>query len=289
MSYEIDRDPKVEPSLTEMAIKGLNDLYKATKKSKKGFFVLVEASRIVRFPNTMTLQPLIYIQDHAGHANDPTGHLHEILEFNRAMDAMRDWIDEHDDSETVLISTADHECGGLTLGYELGGDPSYWWAPEYFAASKGTSGKYASLWKAYKAGNNSDATEYLKKSIFAPYGILNPTDAEIAKGVELKASTGDFGRHLGLTLSKRLGINWATGGHSGVDVTLYGYGMNHEKLAGHRENTEIAGFVLEQLGLSLASVTRKLKSNRTFVDGIVKRQPGDPARMKGRSLISHHH
>lgn len=51
MSYEIDRDPKVEPSLTEMAIKGLNDLYKATKKSKKGFFVLVEASRIVRCPN----------------------------------------------------------------------------------------------------------------------------------------------------------------------------------------------------------------------------------------------
>lgn len=51
MSYEIDRDPKVEPSLTEMAIKGLNDLYKATKKSKKGFFVLVEASRIVCFPN----------------------------------------------------------------------------------------------------------------------------------------------------------------------------------------------------------------------------------------------
>ena len=48
MSFEIDRDPKKEPSLTEMAIKGLNDLYKATKESKEGFFVMVEASRIVR-------------------------------------------------------------------------------------------------------------------------------------------------------------------------------------------------------------------------------------------------
>ena len=47
MSFEIDRDPKKEPSLTEMAIKGLNDLYKATKESKEGFFVMVEASRIV--------------------------------------------------------------------------------------------------------------------------------------------------------------------------------------------------------------------------------------------------
>lgn len=231
----------------------------------------------------------MYSQDHAGHANDPTGHLHEILEFNRAMDAMRGWIDDHGDSETVLISTADHECGGLTLGYELSGDPSYWFAPQYFADSKGTSGTYAALWKAYKSGNNSDSTEYLKKSIFAPYGILNPTDAEIAKGVELKASSGDFGRHLGLTLSKRLGVNWATGGHSGVDVTLYGYGQNHEQLAGHRENTEIADFVLEQLGLSLTGVTKKLKSNRTFVDGIVKRQPGDPAKMKSRELTHHHH
>lgn len=205
------------------------------------------------------------------------------------MDAMREWIDDHDDSETVLISTADHECGGLTLGYELSDHPSYWFAPEYFAASKGTSGKYASLWKAYKPANNSDATEYLKKYVFAPYGILTPTDAEIAKGLDLKASTTDFGRHLGLTLSKRLGVNWATGGHSGVDVTLYGHGLNHEKLAGHRENTEVADFVLEQLGLSLTSVTKRLKSNRTFVDGIVKRQPGDAARMKSRDLTHHHH
>jgi len=48
MSYSIDRDPKVEPSLTEMALKALDDLYAATKYSDKGFFIMVEASRIVR-------------------------------------------------------------------------------------------------------------------------------------------------------------------------------------------------------------------------------------------------
>lgn len=47
MSYEIDRDPKKEPSLTEMALKGIEDLYQATKRSKNGFFIMVEASRIV--------------------------------------------------------------------------------------------------------------------------------------------------------------------------------------------------------------------------------------------------
>lgn len=59
MSYEADRDAAKEPSLKEMAIRGLNDLYAATEDSEKGFFVMVEASRI----------------DHAGHANDPVGRL----------------------------------------------------------------------------------------------------------------------------------------------------------------------------------------------------------------------
>lgn len=232
---------------------------------------------------------LTYLKDHAGHANDPTGHLHDILEYNRAMDAMRKWIDDHDDSQTVLISTADHECGGLTLGYELSGHPDYWFAPEFFASSKGTSGKYASLWKAYKPTDNSDAIQYLKNSVYGPYGVLNPTDEEIAKGLELKASTNDFGRYLGHALSNRLGASWATGGHSGVDVTLYGYGLNHEKFAGQRENTEIADFVVDQLGLKLSGITKKLRANRTFVDGVVKRQPGDAVRMKGRDLTHHHH
>ena len=41
------------------------------------------------------------------------------------MDAMRKWIDEHDDCPTVLTPTADHECDGLTLCYELDGAPEY--------------------------------------------------------------------------------------------------------------------------------------------------------------------
>lgn len=36
MSYEIDRDPAVQPSLLEMAETALNSLHEATKKSKKG-------------------------------------------------------------------------------------------------------------------------------------------------------------------------------------------------------------------------------------------------------------
>lgn len=36
MSYEIDRDATLEPSLVEMAETAITSLYKATEKSKKG-------------------------------------------------------------------------------------------------------------------------------------------------------------------------------------------------------------------------------------------------------------
>ena len=49
MSFEIYSHPK-DTSLTEMAIKGLNDLYRATKGSKEGFFVMVELSELCGAP-----------------------------------------------------------------------------------------------------------------------------------------------------------------------------------------------------------------------------------------------
>ncbi|KAG0641143.1 alkaline-phosphatase-like protein [Tuber brumale] len=270
MSYEIDRDSKKEPSLTEMAIKGLNDLYKATKKSKEGFFVLVEASRI----------------DHAGHANDPTGHLHDILEYNHAMDAMREWIDEHDDSPTVLISTADHECGGLTLGYELDGAPEYWFAPGYFKNSKNSTEK---LSRAWKAATTTDLARYARDNIFKPYGIMSPTNDEISRAITLRNTTSDFGVFLGQAFSERLGVHWATLGHSAVDVTLYGYGVNHEDFAGQHENTEVAEFVAKQLDLELDPITKRLRKNASWVRDNVKPQPGETARLKGRDVARNHH
>lgn len=41
MSYEIDRDPALEPSLVEMAETALTSLEEATKKSKKGNTTLI--------------------------------------------------------------------------------------------------------------------------------------------------------------------------------------------------------------------------------------------------------
>jgi alkaline phosphatase len=267
MSYEIDRDAAKEPSLAEMAIKGLNDLNAAS--GKHGFFVLVEASRI----------------DHAGHSNDPVGHLHDILAYNEAMKAMREWVDEHaEDSPTILISTADHECGGLTVGVDIDGAPEYWFEPQHFVNAKATPGPLAKMWKVY---NGTDQKEYLKENIFGVYGISTPTDAEYAQAIALKSDTSDFALFLAHVLSDRLGVNWASLGHTASDVTLYGWGTNSEKFAGSRENNEVGHFIAQQLGLDLESVQRKLQSNTTWMKEWV--MPKTVERKLARRSLAHHH
>lgn len=96
--YEIDRrfEGHIYPSLDEMARTALKALSDATKTSDQGFFLMIEGSRI----------------DHAGHANDPAAQVHEVLAYDKAFASVIEFLD-HDDTPGVMVSTSDHETGGL--------------------------------------------------------------------------------------------------------------------------------------------------------------------------------
>lgn len=64
---------------------------------KKGFFVMIEGSHI----------------DHAAHANNAEQLTFEMEEFDRLVNAAFDYADTH--KGTLVIVTADHETGGVTL------------------------------------------------------------------------------------------------------------------------------------------------------------------------------
>lgn len=102
--FEVDRRNMndIYPSLSEMTKAALTALDKATKDSDKGFFVMIEASRI----------------DHAGHFNDPAAQVREVLEYDKAFKAVLDFLEE---SETagVLVATSDHETGGLATALRM--------------------------------------------------------------------------------------------------------------------------------------------------------------------------
>ena len=67
------------------------------KESEKGFFLVVEGSQI----------------DWGGHANDLDYTVSELYDFDKAVGAAMEFAEK--DGNTLVLITADHETGGLTL------------------------------------------------------------------------------------------------------------------------------------------------------------------------------
>lgn len=170
MSYSIDRAPESQPSLAEMTQIALETLHTATKDSRTGFFLLIEGSRI----------------DMASHSNDPVGHVHDVLEFNSAFDVARTFIDK---IGGVLISTSDHETGGISIGRQVtAGYPDYIWYPEVLV-----NATHSTEYLGYQIAANSgfpcdinviivddDIREYIEKTIVQEgLGIHDATKEEM--------------------------------------------------------------------------------------------------------------
>lgn len=98
--FEIDRRNQndVYPSLNEMAQTALKALEDATADSEKGFFLMIEGSRI----------------DHAGHGNDPAAQVNEVLAYDAAFATVIEFLERSNDGG-ILIATSDHETGGLSV------------------------------------------------------------------------------------------------------------------------------------------------------------------------------
>jgi alkaline phosphatase len=78
-------------TMTKAAIHCLDD-------NPKGFYLMVEGGAV----------------DWANHANEPERMIEEQVDFVKAVEAVVDWVDKNSNwDDTLLILTADHECGLL--------------------------------------------------------------------------------------------------------------------------------------------------------------------------------
>ncbi|AET38271.1 alkaline phosphatase PHO8 Ecym_2551 [Eremothecium cymbalariae DBVPG len=261
LPYSIDRDAERQdwPSFTEQVKTAVRALTEATKDSDKGFFLLVEASRI----------------DHAGHTNDPGTQAREVMGFDDAFQ----WTVAHaknSNVETLIISTSDHETGGLSVGRQLDqNEIQYYWDPEVLSRMKHSCDYFGKEIMSFKESNADPAQlrEFVRETVFKDgLGIRDVADSD----VNLIVGLDDFAQlvnELGLIVSVRAYIGWSTHGHSGVDVNVYAYAnkmsakhLIRKNLSGNRENTDIGQFVIDYLSLDVAAVTDMLKDTKHSPD-----------------------
>ncbi|MBI9035678.1 MAG: alkaline phosphatase, partial [Bacteroidales bacterium] len=242
MPYGIDQDDS-EISLAEFTAKGIELL-----DNENGFFMMVEGGKI----------------DWACHSNDAATVIHEVLEFDNAIGQALEFYKKHP-NETLIVVTADHETGGLTLGYGGTHYDSYLEKLQYQTVSYDQFSKAINEYKSTHRPQQIDPS-FINKMIMDQFGLGNDT-----LGLEITSEeramireafmfsmplhkthnlTEDEmylkyggGEPLAATvlkiLSHRAGISWTSHSHTALPAPVFSIGVGAQMLDGYMENTDI--------------------------------------------------
>lgn len=243
--YEIDRlnDPKTNiPSLEEMTEKAIDLL----SYDQDGFFLMVEGGRI----------------DHACHINDITGNIHDTLAFDDAIQCAYEFYHKHPD-ETLIVVVADHETGGIGLGY---GDNYFLNLGELLDIKVSAEDILNGIYEVN--GNRQAFLDYVAENL----GLDNLTEVELAelnsamdvvdKGLREDVPIQKYGpsyynppavaaNHI---VSERANIFWTTYAHSGVPVPISAIGVGADNFGGFKDNTEMAWAVAQVMNFELSTI-----------------------------------
>jgi alkaline phosphatase len=205
-----DTNPYRLSVLTESAISQLENV--------NGYFLLVEASQV----------------DWAGHANDIASAMGEMEDLEQTIKLLKNYVDMHPD--TLVVLTADHSTGGLTIG----ADGDYRWSPEFIQNMKASVTVMSE-----KITDEEDMALYIEDMFgFA----LNGDEKNLISGMSVDMEPAERESVLKSILDKRTNTGWTTSGHTGVDVEVYAFGAGSQAFAGNLNNTDIAKQIFEFLG-----------------------------------------
>ncbi|KAL0488432.1 hypothetical protein AKO1_015602 [Acrasis kona] len=243
MKFNIDRSKDdSEPTLLEMSTHALNLL---SQDNKNGFFLLIEGARI----------------DHAGHNNDISAQYREVIQYNDVVQFVIDWATK--DGKTLVVSTADHETGGVTLAKDVDSISLYDYnSTVTLNVNKSTFSMATLVVSDVQQGKSLD--ESIRSALLSG-GLDAPiTDKEltIAKSViETETQIGNVTvLMLGLdeVINRRTRIGFSTTGHTGIDVNVYAFGPSRELFFGNQENIDLGSKVASLMDFDLAAITKKL-------------------------------
>lgn len=241
--YTIDREVGDVHTLVNHAKAAIEYL---SREAKDGFFLMVEGGKL----------------DYAAHEQDAVTTFYEVNEFAQTVDLALAFAKQHPD-ETLIVVTADHETGGLSLG----------WDKYEIRMNKLTAQKCSALqvtkrmqkmraegkrdWKEYKQLLSdclglwshvaiTEEEEQLLKSdfydIFLKYGpmvdgLYNKNEYIVYHAVQI--------------LNRHASIDWTSMYHTGLYTPIYANGVGESRFLECRDQTDIPKTIATLMGGSL--------------------------------------
>ena len=221
LPYAINRT-KDDLTLAQITAAGIDFL---EGKSKKGFFMMIEGGKI----------------DYAAHNDDGATVFQEVLDFDAAITVAYEFYKKHKD-ETLIIVTADHETGGLVLGYR--GD--YTLNLKALSSQKVSVEKMIEILQAEKETTWERVEQLVKENIGV--GVRNKKDAQERVTIDYNLAK-EIAYNAVYDLNRSAALSWASGNHSGTFVPLFAIGKGAEKFNGVIDNTDIPNIIRSLKGV----------------------------------------
>ncbi|MGN1368403.1 MAG: alkaline phosphatase [Aristaeellaceae bacterium] len=253
--YEIDRERLVAEGEDILSLADFVEAGIRVLDNENGFFMMCEGGKI----------------DWAGHANDAATSIHETLALSDAVQVAVDFAAQHPD-ETLIIVTADHETGGMTIGFATTAyDTHFTYLTQQKISFTDFDGVIAQLRDSQATfeqgmaevekyygltlteGQELTLTENEVESLRAAWALsMTPSD-ERDIGAEEKLLYGGyepFSMAVSHVMNNKAGLSYTSYAHTGLQIPVYAMGIGAENFSGLYDNTDIFFRTMEVLGLT---------------------------------------
>jgi len=231
--YAIDRQGDDQTELADFTSAAIDYLY---SNYKKGFFLMVEGGEI----------------DGAGHADDAATCVHETNDMAKSIDIALAFLAKHP-NETLIVVTADHETGGLTMG--IG---QYALDPTFLQNQKCSKDAISRELFKLRTANEEVTWSMVKALLKEKLGFWDTVELTAAEENRLSQAYKEFfldkvskqEKNLYSTneslavvavkiLESKAQVSWSFGSHSGIVVPLFATGAKASAFMGLKDNTDI--------------------------------------------------
>ena len=245
--WEIDKRSESIP-LSYFTKKGIELL-----DNDKGFFMMIEGGKI----------------DWALHSNDLASSIHETIAFDDAIKEAIKFYNSHKD-ETLIIVTADHETGGLSLGNNSNNEFNLGLFQHQKISVQEFERKLTNLKEEkqkvsfeevldliqtnFGLGNVSkglELTKAEKKWLYGAYAneFIERSEVDADRDYLEHSAKKSLALRVITILGEKAGITWGTDGHTATRVPVKVIGVGQEYFKTTIDNTDIAKIIIKMLQL----------------------------------------